>query len=265
VWAQKKDAMVVVYPHYFTGAEVPGLGVRAARQPFDPRWAVFYTPHSAHPDPDLTRKAAAALWSDDAPARGTPAEVRAGARRARADGCSGYVPSFEAFSYVPTEPEEGAKYLVGRRRVPFGFGWLREGRAPYAELPARVNRVAFREYARDPDLSDAAFRRALGQELFGAAATPAAVDDALAVQRVLALDRTWSQAAPAADPERVRAMAAAGRLSAGKRAEYRAAVDRMRRIAERYRDAEGPLAELHRAAAWVAGQWAGEAGNLLRP
>src|SRR5439155_11991624 len=114
VWATKKDATIVVYPHYFTGAEVPGLGVRAARQPFDPRWTVFYTPHSAHPDADLTRKARGAIWSDDAPARGTPAAIREGVRRARREGCSGYVPSFEAFSYVPTEPEEGQKYLVGK-------------------------------------------------------------------------------------------------------------------------------------------------------
>ena len=30
VWAKDKDALVVVYPHYFTGAEVPGLGIPAA-------------------------------------------------------------------------------------------------------------------------------------------------------------------------------------------------------------------------------------------
>jgi hypothetical protein len=132
-------------------------------------------------------------------------------------------------------------------------------------LPARVNRVAFREFTRDPDLPDADFRRALGRELFGAGATPEAVEDALAVQRVLALDRTWSQAAPVADPERVKALAGAGRLSAEKRAEYGAAVDRMRRIAEQYGGKEGPLEELRRTAAWVADQWAGETGNLLRP
>jgi hypothetical protein len=265
VWAKKKDATIVVYPHYFTGAEVPGLGVRAARQSFDPRWTVFYTPHSAHPDPGLTRTAKGAIWSDDAPARGTPAAIRAGARRARTERCSGYVPSFEAFSYVPAEPEEGQKYLVGKRRVPFGFGWLPEGRAPYAELPARVNRVAFREFARDPDLPDADFRVVLGKELFGSAATPGAVEDALALQGVLAAGRTWSQAAPLTDPDRVRAMAATGQLSAAKRAEYRATLDRVRGIAERYRGTDGPVADLHRVAAWVAGRWAGEAGTLLGP
>jgi hypothetical protein len=149
--------------------------------------------------------------------------------------------------------------------VPFGFGWLTEGRAPYDELPARVNRVAFREFARDPDLPDADFRAALGRELFGGAATAEAVEDALTLQRVLAAERTWAQAAPLADPDRVKAMAAAGRLPAEKRAEYRAALDRVRGIADRYNGADGPTAELHRVAGWVAGRWDGEAGRLLGP
>jgi hypothetical protein len=37
-----------IYPHYFSGVEVPGSGVRAARQTFGPRWTLFFTPHSAH-------------------------------------------------------------------------------------------------------------------------------------------------------------------------------------------------------------------------
>jgi hypothetical protein len=263
VWARNKDAAAVVYPHYFTGGEVPGLGVRAARQPFDPRWAVFFTPHSAPPAADLVKNAKAAIWWDDSPALRTPTEIREGARRARRLGCSGYVPSFEAFSFVPAEPEEGQTYLVGRRRVPFGFGWLKEGQAPYDELPARVNRVAYREYSRDPDLADADFRAALGRELFGESATADAVDDALTLQRLLAAERTWCQAAPLADPDRVRALAAAGQLTPRKRAEYREALGRVRAIADRYRGKDGPVAELHRAAAWVAGRWTGDAAKRL--
>jgi hypothetical protein len=265
VWERNRDALIAVYPHYFTGAEVPGLGVRAARQPFDARWAVFFTPHSARPDADLIKKAKAAIWWDDSPALRTPPEIRDGARRAKQLGCSGYIPSFGAFSFVPAEPEEGQKYLVGKRRVPFGFGWLKEGQPPYDELPARVNRVAYREYARDPDLADAAFRAALGKELFGTSAPPEAVEDALALQRVLTAERTWSQPAPLADPERVRAMAVAGQLTPKKQAEYREGLDRVRRIAERYRGADGSLAELHRVAAWVAGRWAGDAAKLIDP
>jgi len=242
VWAGNKDALVVVYPHYFTGAEVPGLGIPAARQPFDPRWGLFFTPHSAHPDARLTERARAALWSDDAPARRTPQAIREGARRARREKCTGYVPSLEAFTYVPTEPEEGEQYLVGQRRVPYGFGWLKGGQIPYDELPIRVNRIAYRAYARDPDLPDAEFRAMLGKELFGDGATPEAIGDALALQEVFAAGRTWCQPAPPASPERVRAMKAAGRLTDGKRAENRAALGRLRDIAHRYGGKGGAFA-----------------------
>jgi hypothetical protein len=265
VWSKNADALVVVYPHYFSGAAVPGLGVRAARQPIDRRWALFFTPHSAPPDSDLIKKAKASIWWDDTPALRTPVEIRAGARRARQLGCSGYVPSFEAFSFVATEAEEEQKYLLGRRLLPLGFGWLAEGHAPYDELPARVNRIAYREYSRNPDLADADFRVVLGKELFGSAATSRAVEDALALQRILAAGRTWCQAAVAADPVRLRALAAAGQLGQKQRAEYREAVEQARRIAARYQGAEGPLAELRCVAAWIAGHWAGESGKLLEP
>jgi hypothetical protein len=265
VWEKKKDATVIVYPHYFTGAEAPGLGVRGAKQPFDPRWTVFFTPHSAHPDAGLIREAKGAIWSDDSPALRTPSEIRDAARRARRLGCSGWVPSFEAFSYIPTEPEDGQEYLVGERQLPLGFGWLRDGQLPYDELPARVNRVAYREYTRNPDLSDVDFRAALGKDLFGAAATAEAVDDALALQRILVTGRTWWQAAPVASPDRVRSMKAAGNLSPERRGEYRQTLDRLRGIERRYRGREEPFTGLHRPAKWAVDLWAGNAGKLLEP
>jgi hypothetical protein len=265
VRGKNRDAVVAVYPHYFTGAAVPGLGVTGARQPFDARWTLFYTPHSAHPDAGLTKRARGALWSDDAVARHTPAAVRDAARRARREGCSGYVPSLEVFTYVPTEPEEGQRYLVGQRLVPYGFGWLKPDQVPYNELPARVNRVAYREYTRNPDLSDADFCAALGKELFGASATPQAVEDALFLQQAFAAGRTWCQPAPAVSPARVKALKAAGQLTERKRGEYRAAVERVREIESRHRGKGQAFAEAHRVAKWVTDQWAGDAWKLLAP
>ncbi|VTR93554.1 Putative lipoprotein yddW OS=Fibrella aestuarina BUZ 2 GN=FAES_5033 PE=4 SV=1: GHL6 [Gemmata massiliana] len=263
-WKKNANATVVVYPHYFTGAEAPGLGVRGARREFDPRWTVFYTPHSARPDTDLTKKAKGAIWSDDSPALRTPTEIRDAARHARRSGCTGWVPSFEAFTYTPTEPEDGQQYLVGRRQQPLGFGWLKPEQIPYDELPARVNRVAYREYARNPDLSDTDFRTTLGKDLFGAAATPEAVEDALALQRVFVTGRTWWQAAPVASPDRVRAMKTAGQLSAARRTEYWQALDRLREIEQRYRGKE-PFSGLYRPAKWAVGEWAGDTRKLLDP
>jgi hypothetical protein len=261
VWAKRPAAAVVVYPHYFTGAAVPGLNVTAARQPFDRRWTVFFTPHSAHPDAYLIKAAAGAWWSPDAPARRGPAEIRDGVRQALKVGCTGYVPSLEAFSYVATEPEEGQAYLVGKRQSPFGLEWLKPGEPPWDELPVRVNRVAYREYTRHPDLSDADFRTALGRDLFGPMTTPAAVVDALTLQRLLAAGRTWAQPAPIASPVRV----AASKLTAAQRADLRAAVEQVRAIERRYPDRSGPFAELHRVAAWIAGQWDGDNAKLLDP
>lgn len=265
VWASKKDAQIYVYPHYFTGAKVPELGVNAAKQKFDPRWSLFYTPHSAHPDAKLTKQARGAVWSDDATIRSTPQAIREGARRAKSEKCTGYIPSFEVFTYVPTEPEEGQQYLVGTRRVPLGFGWLKDGRMPYDELPIRVNRIAYREFTRNPDLSIADFRTMLGKELFGKAATPESVTDVLTIQEVFAAERTWCQPAALASPERVKAMKAAGQLPERKRAEYRAALDRIREIELRYREKGEAFAELHRLARWVSDQWTGDTGRLIAP
>ena len=61
VWSKKPDATIVVYPHYFSGTEVPGFGVKAAKLPFDPRWTLFFTPHSAHLDPVLIKQAKSSL------------------------------------------------------------------------------------------------------------------------------------------------------------------------------------------------------------
>jgi hypothetical protein len=104
--------MIVVYPHYFNGAEVPGFGVRAAKLPFDPRWTLFFTPHSAHLDPQLIRQARHSLWWDESPALRRPQDIQQGAAEPHA-GVTGYVPSLEAYSFVPTEAEEGQAWLKG--------------------------------------------------------------------------------------------------------------------------------------------------------
>jgi hypothetical protein len=264
VWAKRPGAMIVVYPHYFSGAEVPGFGVRAAQQPFDPRWTLFFTPHSAHLDPALIRRAKSSLWWDDSPALRRPQDIRAGARRAREAGVTGYVPSLEAYGFVATEAEEGQAWLKGRRQVPLGFGWLEEGEPPYGELPMRVNRIAYREFSRDPDLPFDRYKEILGKEVFGEAVTEQAVDDLLELQAVFATERTWCQPSPLVSPDRVRAMKSQGRLTPQKRAEYRAALDGLRRIEGRHREprSDGEK-ELHRIARWVLERWGEEDRKLL--
>ena len=263
VWARKPEATIVVYPHYFSGAEVPGFGVRAAKQPFDPRWTLFFTPHSAHLDPALIKQAKSSLWWDDSPALRRPQDIKAGALRAREAGVTGYVPSLEAYSFVATVAEEGQAWLKGRRQVPLGFGWLKEGEPPYGELPMRVNRIAYREFSRNPTLPFERYKTILGKEVFGEAATEQAVDDLLDIQAVFATERTWCQPSPVASPDRVRAMEAQGKLTPQKRAEYRAALDRLRRIEGRHREPKSDgERELLRIARWVIDQWRAN-GKLL--
>lgn len=266
VWAKKPEAMVVVYPHYFNGAEVPGFGVKAAQLPFDHRWSLLFTPHSAGLDPALIKKAKASLWWDDSPALRRPLDVRNNARLARQAAVTGYVPSLEAFSFVASEAEEGQAWLKGRRQWPMGMGWLDEGDPPYNELPARVNRIAYREFSRNPDLPFDRYKEILGREVFGPTATPQAVDDLLELQSVLFTERTWCQPSPLASPERVRAAAPKGGLSPQKRADYRAALGRLRAIEDRHREpmSDGER-ELLRAVRWVLGRWEGGNRALLEP
>src|SRR5687768_1529112 len=76
VWKAKPDATIIVYPHYFSGSKVPGFEVRAAIEKFDDRWTLFFTPHSAHIEPDLVRQAQASIYSNEGLSLGTPAKIR---------------------------------------------------------------------------------------------------------------------------------------------------------------------------------------------
>ena len=266
VWAKKPKATIVVYPHYFSGTEVPGFGVKAARQPFDPRWTLFFTPHSAHLDPALIKQAKNSLWWDDSPALRRPQDTQQGAKRARDAGVTGYVPSLEAYSFVATVAEEGQKWLKGKRQVPLGFGWLEPGDPPYDELPMRVNRIAYREFSHNPDLPFEQYKAILGREVFGEASTPQAVDDLLTLQAVFATERTWCQPSPLVCPERVRAMRDRGDLTPEKRSEYRKVLDQIREIERRHRGQKvNGEQDLHRIAQWVMDRWEGERDLLSEP
>ena len=63
----------------FDGKSVPGFNVTAAKLPYDPRWALFFTPHSAHLDPDLLRQAKTTVYWDTSPALRSPRQIQEGA------------------------------------------------------------------------------------------------------------------------------------------------------------------------------------------
>ncbi len=127
VWARRAEATVVVYPHYFSGAKLRfSFGdATASRQPFDPRWTLFFTPHSAPLEPSLIARARGAWWWNEAPSRFDIAGIRAGVQKAREARCSGYVPSLECYTYVQTHEEFGEPWLNSPlKKCRFGLGKL---------------------------------------------------------------------------------------------------------------------------------------------
>ena len=256
VWQAKPEAMILVYPHYFSGGAVPGFGVSGAKEKFDPRWAPFFTPHSAHIDPDLLRAAKTSIYWDESPARHTPHRIREGAQKARQAGTSGYVPSLEGFSFVAQQPEGGETELAGKRLKPFGFDWLPDGRNPYNELLIRVNRIAYREFTRDPALEFVEFKKRLGAEIFGATASPQLTEDLLELQESFFADRSWFSASPWVAPSVFKGRLERGGLSLAQVAAARERLRRIEQIARRSAGAAGgAAAELHRIAEWARKNW----------
>ena len=159
-------------------------------------------------------------------------------------------------------PEGNERYLIGRRLKPFGFDWLPDGADPYSELLVRVNRIAFREFTRNPNLAFDAYRSLVGKEIFGETAE-SAVDDLLFLQESFFADHSWFSASPLVAPYILRGRLEAGSVSLEQIAGYR---DRLRRIAAiraRYADASGGARkELNRIAGWIAENWKAEPGLI---
>ena len=256
IWARKPDATVAVYPHYFSGTEVPGMKVKAEREYFDPRWTLFFTPHSAYLDPALVRQAKSSIYWDPSPTFGRPALIKAAAQKARAAGVTGFVPSFEPWNFRYSGPDQGATVLVGTRSTPFGFGWLQPGELPSRTLLMRLDRLAYREFSKNPKLPMERFSAIANQELFGGKASPALMDDLFFFEESFFLDRMWDSTCAIASPAYVRDRIERSELGPARLTEYRDRRRRIATIAERYKSASDPsTAELARNAAWVIERW----------
>ena len=252
VWEKKPDATVVVYPRYFSGRKVPGFDMPGATQSFDPRWTLFFTPHSAHIDTNLLHLAKTSmLWNEGLTLR-TPATIREGARTARRYGLTGYVPSLEPFSCVDGPPRSAKPRLK-----PFHFEWLGDGQMPLNELLVRVNRIAYREFTRNPDLSQTGFKKVLGREIFGDLAQEQSVTDLLYVQESFFLESDWFRPSPLLEPQRLRDQAEKERWPSGRLRSYMQRIERLREIARSYQNSKDDSGrELHRIATFIAAKWA---------
>ena len=251
VWRVKRDATILVYPHYFSPRKVPGFDVAGARQKFDPRWSLSFTPHSAHIDDDLAKQAKSCLYWNDALTIGTPARIRDGARTARERGLSGYITSCEPFSCIDGPPGSNKP-----RQKPFHFEWLRDGEMPLNELLVRVNRVAYREYTKNPSLSEGAFREVLGKEIFSWRVSERNVGDLLFLQECWFDGADWFTPALFLRPADLKRRAEREQWSGEKMRSYLTRVERLREIAKQYGGSElSPEREMARIAALVVRKW----------
>jgi hypothetical protein len=264
LWARKPDATVVVYPHYFVAGDIGGAGVKGVGggQALDPRFTLFFTPHSADANAPqnraLTAQARESWYWDTAPIFGGPAQVRDGARIARRLGAR-YVPTFEAFAYPLNRPEfTGGEFLLGHRLRPCGLEWLPPDRHHYRDPLVRLNRLACREFTRDADLDDDAFRRIARKEIFGPGARPEAVDDLYFLVDTVLGDRqsSFAFASPIVMPRRLEAKASVEKWPRERVNAYRPKVEALRRIGQRYRTSGGPVErQMHEIAAYIVRQW----------
>jgi hypothetical protein len=124
------------------------------------------------------------------------------------------------------------------------------------ELLMRVNRIAYREYARDPDLADEEFRRKLGEEIFAARANSTNIADLLYLQESFVLEADWFRPSPLLEPQRLKERAAREKWPVERLAGYSRRFARLRALADRYRlssvEAER---EMNRIARHVADAW----------
>lgn len=256
VWKRNSQALIFVFPHYFSGQKVPGLDAVAARQEFDPRWGLAFSPHSSPFNTELIRKARESFYWSDAPILGTSARIAEAARVARKNNVTGFIPSMEAFSYVPQHPEGGEPGQVGIRRKAFALDTLADGRMPYRGLLARVQRFAFREFSHDPDLDLTQFQRDLGIYIFGETGSPGATSDLLALQRIFTFESEWYWPSPLLDPEFFLARARRLNWDSRKRAAYRENLDTLKTIARKYHSStHAQEREISRLAEEVVIRW----------
>ncbi len=146
--------------------------------------------------------------------------------------------------------------MVGKRVEPFGFGWLKLGESPVKEILICVNRVAYREFSRNPDLSLEEFRSILGQEMFGENANAELLDDLLFLEESFFLDRTWVSVCPLASPEYVKGQIDLGRLGPARLGEYSRRRQRISVIERRYVNSQfEPIRRMHKVAHWITMNW----------
>jgi hypothetical protein len=232
VWAHNPDAQILVHPNYFIG------GSNGANEPYDPRWGLMFSPWTVNFD--LIKRVSYAYYFDLDVISQPPANMQASARYVRDHGFAGYLPSQEFFTYVPEHAEIGEPGVIGRQLHPFGIDVIGLDTNPYVDPIASVNRIAYREYMRDPDLPEAGFRAALGQSVFGDTATDQNIDDLLFLHDCFYRNKSLFSPSAQADPHVLRDNLEQGLLSFDDLRKIQTGLDALPAVAHRVATSRNP-------------------------
>lgn len=257
VWDHKPDAQILIHSNYFIGEP------EGADMPYDERWGLTFTPWTVNLD--LVRRVSYAYYFDLDVISQSPPFVRASARYVRDNGFAGYLPSQEFFTYIPEHAEIGDTSIVGRQLHPFGLEAIGLDENPYADPLVAVNRVAYREYTRDPDLSDEAFRELLGRSIFGDTATDQNIEDLLFMHDAYYRGKSLFSPSAQADPHVLRDSLQRGLLSLDELRRIQDGLDALPAVAQRLRTSSNQASKnLSRHAKLMMNNWDPAARKLLR-
>jgi hypothetical protein len=127
---------------------------------------------------------------------------------------------------------------------------------PLNELPVRVNRIAYREWTRQPALTDAIFHEILGRELFVSSADAQRIQDVLYVQDCWFNEAEWFKSPRLHRPSELKQQAEREKWSEDRMRPYLDRVKRLGEIERRYESARsGTERQLHEVSAWIVRQW----------
>jgi hypothetical protein len=136
------------------------------------------------------------------------------------------------------------------------MAWLRDGEVPLNELPVRLNRMAYREWTRQPGLTDVAFREILGRELFGLRSNAQRIEDVLYVQDCWFYEADWFKSPRLHRPAELRRQAELEKWPEARMRPYLEREKRLREIESRYRNFSSTTErQLHDVSAWIVRQW----------
>lgn len=193
VWKHNADATIIVYPHYFDG-------LHGVVHPYDPRWSLVFTPHSAFVSDEMVSLASSTYYSDLFLISKLPSDIRDSLKLVRDNKIDWYYPSNEFFTFVPWRAEMREPNVVGRAMHPFGLEVIPRDVSPYGDPLVLVNRLAVQEFRADPDLPLPKFWERAAGMILGGGVSDRLVEDLGFLHTAFYRDKTLFTAAPQADP-----------------------------------------------------------------